>query len=100
MTVQQLQARLRALHAGIDHEGCLSLTLDQDPGAPCYVSHWFRPARYQPERWHQVGVGTLGDCLGAVERYAGEHRRRGRDDKRREAAAAEEYEPAELMAAE
>jgi hypothetical protein len=100
MTVEQLQARLRALHAAIDDEGCLSLTLDQDPGAPCYVSHWSRPARYQPERWQQIGVGTLDDCLTALEGYADGHRRRGSGGRR--AAAAEDHAPAEpeLMAAE
>lgn len=94
MTVEQLQARLRALHAGIGHEGCLTLTLDQDPQAPCYASHWFRPERYQPERWHRIGAGTLPECLAALERYAdGDRRRRG--GERRGAAT-----PAELVAAE
>ncbi len=78
MTVEELQARLRALHGGIGFDGCLSLTLDQEPDGACYASHWFRPARYQPERWHQVGVGTLPECLAALERYADGHHHRPR----------------------
>ena len=103
MTVEQLQARLRALHAGIGHEGCLSLTLDQEPDGTCYVSHWSRPGgRYQPERWHAIGVGPLGDCLAAAERYADAHhrRQRRRDDARRAAVTAKGYAPAEEAEAE
>ena len=100
MTVEQLQARLRALHARMGAEGCLSLTLDQDPGAPCYASHWSRPGRYQPEAWRRVGAGALPECLAALERYADDRdrRRAERLDQRRWPAGM--VDPAELIAAE
>ncbi|HET6522015.1 MAG TPA: hypothetical protein VFG47_19665 [Geminicoccaceae bacterium] len=75
MTVEQLRARLCALHARIGREGRLALTIDDDPAGTCYASHWFRPGRHAPEDWRQVAVGGLSECLRALDRYAEGYRR-------------------------
>ena len=75
MTVDQLRARLGALHARIGREGRLALTIDDDPAGACSASHWFRPGPHAPEDWRQVAVGRLPDCLGALDRYTEGYRR-------------------------
>ncbi|HET8728378.1 MAG TPA: hypothetical protein VFO41_12775 [Alphaproteobacteria bacterium] len=69
MTLDQLQARLHALHARIGFDGRLNLTVGPDAGGACRITHWYRPARYAPLTCRTVGAGTAADCLAALERY-------------------------------
>ncbi len=77
MTIEQLQARLREIHARIGHEGRFAFTIEQEEPEPrCYVTHWFRSADYAFEDCKAIGLGSIEDCLAALERYADGYRRR------------------------
>ncbi len=74
MTLDQLRRRLRTVHARLGMEGRLALTLDQDVGDRCYVTHWVRPDGSAFEDCRAVGQGTVVECLAALERYAAAYR--------------------------
>ncbi len=75
MTIEEVQARLRAAHARIGHEGRFALTLISSKTDEAYLTHWFRPDPTAFEECKAVGSGALTDCLAALERYtAGYHR--------------------------
>lgn len=78
MTIGEVQARLRAAHARIGHEGRFALTLGLGLNGTedCYITHWFRPEPHAFEDCKAVGSGTLSDCLAALDRYAAAYRRR------------------------
>jgi hypothetical protein len=76
-TIEQLQARLREIHARIGFDGRFSFTINQEEPEPkCYVTHWFRSSDYAFEDCKAVGLGTLDECLAALDRYADNYRRR------------------------
>ena len=76
MTIEELRDRLDAVHARIGREGRFSFTLHQKPEPECYVTHWVRSGRYGVEDCKSVGIGTVAECLDALDRYAaGYHRR-------------------------
>jgi len=76
MTVDELRRRLRLCHARLGLEGRLALTLSQEPGEPCYLTHWVRPDGAAFEDCRAVGQGTLETCLEACERYADQWQRK------------------------
>ncbi|HYH21221.1 MAG TPA: hypothetical protein VD995_21645 [Azospirillum sp.] len=78
MTIEEVQARIRAAHARIGHEGrfALTLTLTLDGAEDCYITHWFRPDPHAFEDCRAVGSGTITECLAALDRYAASYRRR------------------------
>ncbi|EWY40051.1 hypothetical protein N825_03465 [Skermanella stibiiresistens SB22] len=69
MTIEDLQARLRDAHARIGFEGRFAFTIGQQSNAGCYVTHWFRPTPHAFEDCKSVGVGTVADCVAALDRY-------------------------------
>ncbi|WP_245593403.1 hypothetical protein [Azospirillum halopraeferens] len=75
MTIEEVQARLRAAHARIGHEGRFALTLTLDGREDCYITHWFRPEPLAFEDCRAVGSGDLAGCLAALDRYAASYRR-------------------------
>jgi len=75
MTIEEVQARLRAAHARIGHEGRFALTLTLSGTDEAYLTHWFRPDPYAFEDCKAVGSGTIEDCLAALERYVAGYRR-------------------------
>lgn len=83
MTIEQLQARLHALHAQIGGEGHFCLAIDQDPSGSCHLTHWLPPTDDEmAETWRRVGAGTISECLAALERYAKAYRHRSADTRR------------------
>jgi len=87
MTIEELQRRLRQLHARLGFEGRIAVTVNQEGQAAgdgrigfaqshFYVTHWFRPDGSAFEDCKAVGQGTLEECLTALDRYADQYRRR------------------------
>lgn len=81
MSIEEVQARLRAAHARIGHEGRFALTLTLDGGEDCYITHWCRPDPHAFEDCRAVGSGTIRECLAALDRYAASYRRRPTQDE-------------------
>jgi hypothetical protein len=75
MTIEELRAHLRNVHAAIGGEGRLSFTIGMEPGEPCYVTHWVRTGNVGFEDCRSVGMGTVAECLAALERYVLAYRR-------------------------
>lgn len=75
MTMDEAKARLRAAHAAIGFEGRFALTLTLRPDEEWYLTHWFRPTFHAFEDCKAVGVGTLDQCLEALDHYVGAYRR-------------------------
>ncbi|WP_448189932.1 hypothetical protein [Azospirillum sp. sgz301742] len=75
MTIEEVQARLRAAHARIGHEGRFALTLSLTGTEEAYLTHWFRPDPHAFEDCKAVGSGTITECLAALERYVAGYRR-------------------------
>jgi hypothetical protein len=75
MTIEEVQARLRAAHARIGHEGRFALTLSLNGTEECYITHWFRPEPHAFEDCKAVASGTLAECLAGLERYIEAYRR-------------------------
>jgi hypothetical protein len=75
MTIEQVQARLRAAHARIGNEGRFALTLSLTGTEEAYLTHWLRPDPYAFEDCKAVGSGTIAECLAALERYVAGYRR-------------------------
>lgn len=69
MTIEEVQARLRAAQARIGREGRFALTLSLDGREECYITHWFRPDPHAFEDCRAVSSGTLAECLEALDRY-------------------------------
>ncbi|MBY6264508.1 hypothetical protein EI613_21680 [Azospirillum sp. 412522] len=76
MTIEEVQARLRAAQARIGREGRFALTLSLDGREECYITHWFRPEPHAFEDCRAVGSGTLSECLDALDRYVAVNRAR------------------------
>ncbi|HYD70963.1 hypothetical protein [Azospirillum sp.] len=76
MTIEEVQARIRAAHARIGHEGRFALTLTLNGAEDCYITHWYRPDPHAFEDCRAVGSGTIKECLAALDRYAAAYRRR------------------------
>ena len=76
MTIEEVQARLRAAQARIGREGRFALTLSLDGREECYITHWFRPEPHAFEDCRAVGSGTLAECLDALDRYVAVNRAR------------------------
>ncbi|MBP2315761.1 hypothetical protein [Azospirillum soli] len=81
MTIEEVQARLRAAHARIGHEGRFALTLSlghQNNGGSqdCYITHWYRPEPHAFEDCKAVGSGTMAECLAALDRYVAAYQRK------------------------
>ncbi|CAO3435610.1 hypothetical protein [Azospirillum endophyticum] len=76
MTIEEVQARLRAAQARIGREGRFALTLSLDGREECYITHWFRPEPHAFEDCRAVGSGTLSQCLDALDRYVAVNRAR------------------------
>lgn len=81
MTIEEVQARLRAAHARIGREGRFALTLNlghqnNGDGEDCYITHWFRPEPHAFEDCKAVGSGTVAECLAALDRYVAAYRRK------------------------
>ncbi|WP_247886964.1 hypothetical protein [Azospirillum sp. SYSU D00513] len=74
MTIEEVQARLRAAHARIGRNGRFALTLSLDGREECYITHWFRPEPHAFEDCKAVGSGTTAECLEALERYVAAYR--------------------------
>lgn len=71
MTIEELRSHLRRVHqAALGGEGRLSFTIGMEPGEPCYVAHWVRTGNTGFEDCRSVGMGTVPECLAALERYA------------------------------
>lgn len=68
MTVEELQARLRAARSTIGY-GRFALTLSDSGLTKCYLTHWFYPDQYAPEDCRAVGSGTVSQCLEALTAY-------------------------------
>lgn len=104
LTIDQVQARLRAAHAGIGQEGRFALTLTLDGREDCYLTHWVRPEPHAFEDCKAVGSGSLDECLVALDRYVAGYGRN--EEAGRAADAGEPGTPADpsgarvLMAAE
>lgn len=81
MTIDEVKAILRDAHVRIGCEGRFALTLNLQPEEECYITHWFRPTPYAFEDCRAVGVGTLADCLDALERYVQGYRRRPTEEE-------------------
>ncbi|PWC78030.1 hypothetical protein [Azospirillum sp. TSH64] len=76
MTIEEVQARLRAAQAHLGREGRFALTLSLDGREECYITHWFRPEPHAFEDCRAVGSGTLSECLDALDRYVAVNRLR------------------------
>lgn len=74
MTIEEVQACLRAAQARIGREGRFALTLSLDGREECYITHWFRPEPHAFEDCRAVGSGTLSECLDALDRYVAVNR--------------------------
>lgn len=70
MTIEELRRRLRRGHARLGHEGRIAFTLNQEPGEPCFVTHWLKPDGSAFEDCRAVGQGSVEECLKALDRYA------------------------------
>lgn len=76
MTIEELRRRLRRSHARMGQEGRIAFTLNQEPGEPCFVTHWLKPDGSSFEDCRAVGQGSADECLRALERYAETYVRR------------------------
>lgn len=76
MTIEEVQARLRAAHARIGHEGRFALTLSLNGSEDCYITHWYRPEPHAFEDCRAVGSGTMAECLAALDRYVAAYQRK------------------------
>jgi len=76
MTIEEVQARLRAAHARIGHEGRFALTLSLNGNEDCYITHWYRPEPHAFEDCKAVGSGTMAECLAALDRYVATYQRK------------------------
>ncbi|MBP2290549.1 hypothetical protein [Azospirillum rugosum] len=81
MMIEEVQARLRAAHARIGHEGRFALTLSLNGTEECYITHWFRPEPHAFEDCKAVGSGTIAECLTALDRYVAAYRRKPTDEE-------------------
>ncbi len=81
MMIEEVQARLRAAHARIGHEGRFALTLSLNGSEECYITHWFRPEPHAFEDCKAVGSGTVAECLAALDRYVAAYRRQPTQDE-------------------
>ncbi|WP_207483160.1 hypothetical protein [Arenibaculum pallidiluteum] len=76
-TLDELRAELRRIwRVRLGGEGRLSFTLAMEPGEPCHLTHWVRPAAAELEDCRAVGSGSPAQCLDALERYGAAYRRR------------------------
>ena len=75
MTIEELRSHLRRVHAAMGGEGRLSFTIGMEPGEPCYVTHWVRTGSMGYEDCRAIGMGSVPECLAALERYALSYRR-------------------------
>lgn len=107
-TIDQVQAHLRAAHAGIGRDGRFALTLTLDGREDCYLTHWVRPEPHAFEDCKAIGSGTLADCLAALDRYVDGYRGPGGAGGQQPAAdtptadtpTVDGHDPRVLMAAE
>lgn len=74
MTIEEVQARLRAAQAQLGREGRFALTLSLNGREDCYITHWFRPDPNAFEDCKAVGSGTVTECLAALDRYVAVNR--------------------------
>ncbi|MCW2243375.1 hypothetical protein [Azospirillum canadense] len=81
MMIEEVQARLRAAHARIGHEGRFALTLSLNGTEECYITHWFRPEPHAFEDCKAVGSGTIAECLAALDRYVAAYQRKPTDEE-------------------
>lgn len=75
MTIDQLQATLRAAKARIGY-GRFALTLSDSGLTDNYLTHWYFPDQYAPETCKAVAKGTVEECLEGMDRYAAANRLR------------------------
>jgi hypothetical protein len=75
MTVEELQARLRAARSTIGY-GRFALTLSDSGLTDNYLTHWHYPDQYAPEACKAVASGTVEECLQEMSRYAAANRLR------------------------
>lgn len=69
MTIDQLQATLRAAKARIGY-GRFALTFAMDGREDCYLTFWHRPDAYAlSENCKAVASGTFDECMEAMDRY-------------------------------
>lgn len=81
LTIEELQQRLGRCHRAMGSQGRLSFTLGQGDTEPCYVAHWVRSGPSSFEDCKAVGVGTVEECLEALERYAARFRPQPTDEQ-------------------
>lgn len=79
LTIAELQQRLGRIHHAMGSQGRLSFTIGQGADEPCYVTHWVRSGPSAFEDCKAVGVGTVEECLDALESYAERFRPRPTD---------------------
>jgi len=70
ITVSDLRDTLRKVHASIGHEGHFSFTISEGREPQHFVTHWVKTGFSGYEDCRAVGMGTLEECLAALERYA------------------------------
>lgn len=75
MTVEELQARLRAARSTIGY-GRFAMTLSDSGLTDNYLTHWFYADPYAPEDCKAVTKGTVEECLQEMDRYAAANRLR------------------------
>lgn len=67
MTLSEVEDRLRTARLRLG--GRFALTLSEGEGPAVYLTHWTRPEAHAFEQCRAVGVGTLAQCLAALDRY-------------------------------
>ena len=76
MQIEELRRRLRRAHARMGQEGRLAFTVNQEPGEPCFLTHWLKPDGAAFEDCRVIAQGSLAQCLDALDRYAAAYRPR------------------------
>jgi len=74
MTISELRARLVVAHGLIGREGRFALTIDQCEGGKTYITHWLKAGDWAFEKCKAVGVGSVEDCLAALDAYVASYR--------------------------
>lgn len=81
ITLDGLRLRLAEAHRRTGGAGRFSFTMNQTGRTECFVTHWLPPGPSGFGDCRTVAVGTPGECLDALDRYAAAYERPPTEDE-------------------
>jgi len=70
-SIDELRAEIRRIwRTRLGSQGRITFSVGMEDGEPCWVSHWIRTGSTGYEDCRAVGMGSVAECLAALERYA------------------------------